>query len=201
MDFYISAFQLELDTKPNMATLLIIPDYQLQRGCLVGAGAFGSVFKGVWNRTALSPTSPDPSIVKEATIEPKFVMATSSADDWLLGNLDSYANEEYLFTGDTDMEEETNKTKTMQLQNVESEHSPKYSDALLPPASVNAENSFVEGLQEGVEHDKMIVAIKVLSDATDANTCKALLEEARVCSFVSLFDNNLIAVQRTILYQ
>ncbi|KER24409.1 hypothetical protein T265_07922 [Opisthorchis viverrini] len=54
-------------SKPNMATLRIITESQLVRGPMIGSGAFGTVFCGIWrpqNRSApsvetLSVTSPE----------------------------------------------------------------------------------------------------------------------------------------------
>ncbi|XP_018647302.1 Receptor Tyrosine Kinase,putative [Schistosoma mansoni] len=73
--------------KPNMATLRIITESELIRGPLIGSGAFGTVYCGVWcpkfTRQKLDPINNDTySTITNSTITPTSNVFNSKKFDW-----------------------------------------------------------------------------------------------------------------------
>ncbi|KAH8858639.1 Receptor tyrosine-protein kinase erbB-2 [Schistosoma japonicum] len=79
--------------KPNMATLRIITESELIRGPLIGSGAFGTVYCGVWCpkfiRTKSDSTNGTCSTLTTATVTPTSCLSNVKKFDW-----DKHINEE-----------------------------------------------------------------------------------------------------------
>ncbi|KAL7055784.1 hypothetical protein AAHC03_022696 [Spirometra sp. Aus1] len=181
--------------KPNMATLLVIPENQLRRGCLIGAGAFGSVFKGIWRYGSSSQANgfhldQSPSLKTEgsSSVEPQAWQLEAQAPDTYEN--DSATTVEY-------QPPSTELLASTSYQSFEGASCSNYAYVsmtpaaeeikTLKPASPGANSTctyFDNSLCDESTGEEMLVAIKVLNDATDSNTCKELLEEARVMASV-----------------
>ncbi|VDL98882.1 unnamed protein product [Schistocephalus solidus] len=181
--------------KPNMATLLVIPENQLRRGCLIGAGAFGSVFKGVWRYGSSSQTNgfhldQSPTLMTDdsSSVEPQAWQLEAPAPDTYEN--DSATTVEYqplsteLFASTSYQSFEGTSCSNYAYVSV----TPAADESNTPkPASPEANKNctfFDNATCDESCGEEMLVAIKVLNDATDSNTCKELLEEARVMASV-----------------
>ncbi|VDD76578.1 unnamed protein product [Mesocestoides corti] len=174
------------DTMPDMATLLIIPECQLQLGSRVGGGAFGSVFRGVWFKGPLSPGFAKKVTELLATVDcakPQFVTSDSLVEDT------TYActEREYLTVEEDTSVDEMNSPEQHSAPRQDSPRQEFQFTELVAETGKTEGDSEKEGEESQIEGvEKRVVAIKVLNDEADPSTCKALLEEARVSNFASV---------------
>uniref|UniRef100_A0A5K3FKI9 receptor protein-tyrosine kinase n=1 Tax=Mesocestoides corti TaxID=53468 RepID=A0A5K3FKI9_MESCO len=173
------------DTMPDMATLLIIPECQLQLGSRVGGGAFGSVFRGVWFKGPLSPGFAKKVTELLATVDcakPQFVTSDSLVEDT------TYActEREYLTVEEDTSVDEMNSPEQHSAPRQDSPRQEFQFTELVAETGKTEGDSEKEGEESQIEGvEKRVVAIKVLNDEADPSTCKALLEEARVMATVN----------------
>ncbi|KAF8570470.1 hypothetical protein P879_04249, partial [Paragonimus westermani] len=140
--------------KPNMATLRIITESQLIRGPLIGSGAFGTVFCGIW-RPQVTPFMDTLSVNSPGSLQ---TPSTTYSMDWA-DRLDSLSDKPMLASC-SEVAVSSDSGTERQQDNVRLHESVK-------PVSV-----------------EIPVAIKVLSDSADPQTNKELLEEAKVMATV-----------------
>ncbi|KAA3678950.1 epidermal growth factor receptor [Paragonimus westermani] len=141
--------QKSVTDKPNMATLRIITESQLIRGPLIGSGAFGTVFCGIW-RPQITSYMDTLSVNSPGSIQ---TPSTTYSMDWA-DRLD-FLSDKPMLASCSEVAVSSDSGIERQQDNVRLHESVK-------PISV-----------------EIPVAIKVLSDSADPQTNKELLEEAK----------------------
>ncbi|KAF5400585.1 hypothetical protein PHET_06094, partial [Paragonimus heterotremus] len=141
--------------KPNMATLRIITESQLIRGPLIGSGAFGTVFCGIWRPQITTPSMDTLSVTSPGSLQ---TPSTTYSMDWG-DRLDSLSDKPML-TSCSEVVVSPDGHMERQQDNVRLNEAVKQISVEIP------------------------VAIKVLTDSADPQTNKELLEEAKVMATV-----------------
>ncbi|CAH8531723.1 unnamed protein product [Schistosoma turkestanicum] len=142
--------------KPNMATLRIITESELIRGPLIGSGAFGTVYCGVWCPKFIQPKSDS---IHHDTHTTTITTTNSNNNNHNNNNQINTRTNSIVTSNSNGFNKRANETEMMN--------------------SIHWNNDQNDCLNLHIP-----VAIKVLSDSADPQTNKELLEEAKVMATV-----------------